>query len=546
MKNTTIYIFSLLLLLPNVWAQTINGQSFTKRADDIEKFKSVTAPDLTSSTNQKLSELKNYQHENLIKKDKLEISSWSASIEKLNNEMETISSDISLGGYSNKLNQLNEKNNEINKYEEAKKISYEIKNNINNTDRLNKYIEMIDNSKSDVFIKGVYATLPQHEKNLADQYKENTYYVIQNEGVISGRRNEIKNLQNEIDSLLKFQENKMKEFNAKKLEIDTQLSYFQKLKDIHQNQIQYNYTLPSTWQMGLFSCEAKQLPTYIRYKNFPNLVAMRTSIQAETGRSYTVHNVISLDKNSPNQLNMPYKCEKLGSFSSCLDNTEKKLCHLVEDCRMYMNIARLSYDRLKHFNDVKSFYPAEILEKRKSDFQDQNKFNVINEWQKMGKLGYLTADELYQYFNPIIEKTKNMTQSTPEAFMASIKLFINQEKIKAFNNLKSKPGYNSRSSKLTDSKNSIEYIFATIQSELETILNDDKVEARSFELCPTENEDKKIFCTNYAQFKKESSKFNEFEEIPNLTHDECPKLVFRLGEEKTKSKSIENKNAIQD
>ena len=129
--------------------------------------------------------------------------------------------------------------------------------------------------------------------------------------------------------------------------------------------------------------------------------------------------------------------------------------------------------------------------------------------------------------NPIIDVAKTIVAKTPEEYLKKMKLEIDKNQKKMIASISKLAGPKPDATKVANSKRSIDYIFVSMTSELEKILNDDTLQARAFEDCKTPVAGREIFCEENALWQERVKIFDDLHETKNLTPDECPRGVFR-------------------
>ena len=74
------------------------------------------------------------------------------------------------------------------------------------------------------------------------------------------------------------------------------------------------------------------------------------------------------------------------------------------------------------------------------------------------------------------------------------------------------------------------YIFMLqgFKSKVGELKGDYFLEMNSFKFCPGQTESTKIYCDNFSAYQKSVKKFDEVEEIENLTPNECPMINIRI------------------
>ena len=165
------------------------------------------------------------------------------------------------------------------------------------------------------------------------------------------------------------------------------------------------------------------------------------------------------------------------------------------------------------------------------EYQDVEKFNVLKGMNDSKKLGYYKLEELYSMMNPIIEMSKTLEAKTPEDYLKKIKIEIDKSKKKAIDQIMKKSGPGTSPQKMEQTKTSLNYLYTSMQTELEDILSDDVIQNRAYKNCESSEIDREKFCQASSEWRSRVKAFEPKTEITNLTPTECPRGVFRFQPE---------------
>ena len=404
-------------------------------------------------------------------------------------------------------------------YDQAKKEMEAIEKKYINSSKFTKYFELLQQGKY-TSAKIKYTLLNKEEKDIAERYEEHFNYTAREVNSQEYLKKSIKKLENEIAYTLSYPENAILKIQSADQETRRTISLFNDFKNTITRVVQFDYKLPSQWDLGLFSCEAKNKPKYLRFKNYPNLVVL--------DNEGTYNSVIKLSLDEPKKLNVVYHCSKMGSFGACLENKEKKLCRLDASCDQNLSEMEKSFDRNKAFVSIQSTMGSTILTNKKSELQDPKSINVISEFAKVNRLGFYTKDQLLNLMDPLIEKSKNIVGTNPEDFYRKLKLEITSLEKSEQVRLQKIPGFSSNKSKKADTLNALSYLIASVDGDIAKIKETDAIQEYTFKSCSSIASEFASFCQLYTSFKFKAKRFEEVEEIQNFVANECPRVVFRF------------------
>jgi hypothetical protein len=187
-----------------------------------------------------------------------------------------------------------------------------------------------------------------------------------------------------------------------------------------------------------------------------------------------------------------------------------------------------SYQRNDFFSRVRPFLGAELLGERLKDYRDEEKFNLLQAMDESKRLGYYSLEELYSMMEPMIEMSKKIEAKTPEDYLKKMKMEIEKSKKIATDQIIKKMGTGANSTKMEQTKASMNYLFTSMQTELEVILSDDVIQNRISKDCDKAESANVQFCQASSEWKDRVKVFEAKKEIKNLTPNECPRGVFRL------------------
>lgn len=356
-------------------------------------------------------------------------------------------------------------------------------------------------------IEGRYLLLSKAERESADEFKKNLYHTQREANIQESLEKELKLQASKIEEHLKFEEEKIRLAKSSEKVIESEYEKFSRhiLALDEKHQFSWNISTLNQDQLGGFSCDPKIKPKYYRFKNYPNLIAFNN------GKDYNT--IIGLDKDHPENFNQVYTCVR-GEYG-CFDKKAPALCRLDPECRIQLENAVNAF-KIDGYQTFKSPLLNEAIEKNKADnFKDGN---LINELFKEKKLSESDVKKLKELHDSVGAELKLLKNNNPEEFHKEIKKKIDS----LVETEKSNP-------KL--SKNmQIAYIFMLqgIKSKVGEFKGQYFLEMNSFKFCPGQTESSKIYCESFANYQREVSRFDDVEELENLTPNECPVISFRI------------------
>jgi hypothetical protein len=391
-----------------------------------------------------------------------------------------------------------------------------LSNNQDNSPRLKQYIQSVRDGK-DNKSKIIFFTLNQSDKLIAQEFDNANTYLIRERYMQEPLDGEIQEQKNKIESSLSYPEDTIREIKQSQNDLKAQLEIFQNLK-AELSSTQYDFKF-ETWSLGLFNCESKA--SYFRPTEFDNLIMLKNE--------NSLMSVIKIDPAQPSSFQIVYHCKKHGRFGGCLDNTQKELCRLDQQCLKSLLEMEASYKRNEVFTRLRSHLAPELLKERLKDYRNSEKFNFLQAMNDSKRLGYYNLEEIYSMMDPMIEFSKNLDANNPEDYFKKIKMELEKSKKKAMDEIVKKIGSGANPQKMDQTKTSLNYLYSSMQSEIEVILNDDVIQSRAFQSCDISGLESEKFCQASIEWKNRVSVFESQNEVKNLTPNECPRGVFRFN-----------------
>jgi hypothetical protein len=484
---------------------------FQERIKILDSYKNSETVKIQSDVDKKIKGIESYQHPNLLSYDKKIKAETLKIINDHVNAIHLESESISFFHIEKEIKKLTELKQQRQNYLDAETKKEELKNNSSNSKNLKKYMTLMEsttNTIQDAMIEGRYLLLTKEEKKIADEFKENIFHIQRENGIQKSLDKSIKEQSGKIEEALKFEEEKISLINVSQNSINKEFEKFSDhIQSLDQKQ-QFSWNISSYLtqdQMGGFSCDPKINAKYYRFKNYPNLIAFNN------GKDYKT--IISLDKENPKNFNQVYTCTQ-GAYG-CFDKKEPALCGLDPECRNLLENAVNSF-RIDGYKEFKYDLLSEAVAKNKSDqFKDGN---LINELLNEKRLSESDIKKLKELHDSIGIELKSLKNNNPEEFHKEVKKKIDG----LVDTEKSNPKF---------SKNmQLAYIFMLqgFKSKVGELKGDYFLEMNSFKFCPGQTESTKIYCDNFSAYQKSVKKFDEVEEIENLTPNECPMINIRI------------------
>jgi hypothetical protein len=518
MKNYALFLF-FITFITQAQTQPSRYADFELRIKAINKFSTEALPIIKENLIQSQLDIGKFENTNLLADDKNQKSVFLEKIANNQKLIENAEGSITTSSTKKLMTDLDKTMKEKALYDKAKKEMETIEKEYRNSPKLTKYFELLEQGKY-TSAKIKYALLNQEEKGIAERYEQHFNYTAREVNSQEYLKTSIKKLENEIAYNLSYPENAILQIQSADQETHRTISLFNDFKNTITGVVQFDYKLPSEWDLGLFSCEAKNKPKYLRFKNYPNLVVL--------DNEGTYNSVIKLSLDEPKKLDVVYHCSKMGSFGACLENKEKKLCRLDANCGQNLSEMEKAFDRNKAFVSIQSTMGSTILANKKSELQDPKSINMISEFAKINRLGFYTKDQLLNLMDPLIEKSKNIVATNPEDFYRKLKLELTSLEKSEQVRLQNIPGFSSNKSKKADTLNALSYLIASIDGDMVKIKETDAIQEFTFKSCSSIASEFASFCQLYTSFKSGAKRFEEVEEIQNFVANECPRVVFRF------------------
>jgi hypothetical protein len=511
------------------------GQTFDERIKTIQDFSENNLPTQIQETEASKNKINEFHHDHFLKKDEEEKKLYLEKANQIQNQANEFGNSFAVFSIKDKLDKYKKFQIEKSAYDEAKSKVEKANKNINYSNGLKKYIEALSNGQ---YTKANIqkALLNLNDKLLAEEYEKNLFYIQREANTYPFLLKEIKAVENQINYELSYPEKAIQSLNVLKEETKLLNSSFQKFQNSFDQIEQFDFSFKTNWDVGLFSCATKESPKYLRLKNYPDLILLTNEGNTKS--------VLKLDPKNPKQMNVIYKCKKMGMFGGCLDNKEKSLCQLDTSCMESLDLAMKSYDRKIFYPEVKNKMLETYLRDLKQTLADPNKVTILSEFEKVNRLGFYKKDELISMVENIKSVAQGFTSQTPEDFMLKLKAELtNLEKNEKLR-LSKIPGFNTTQEKTKDTLTLLTYIKTTIESTMDNILNDDEIEKFSYQQCQNGTFLAPTFCENYKTYKTKVARFSAVEEVINAVPDECPRMVFRFEKPEGTSNDLSTCKAI--
>lgn len=491
-----------------------------ERYNITQNFKNNELENIGQEIQKKKIEIENYQSSKFLKYDLAIKAKLAEELKNLETRYNEQASTINIYNARNTLNSLKKYVDEKALFDTAKSANEKLEKDRNNSNRLNKFYQALKESKY-TKAKIQYALLNPFEKLKADEFEKNNTYILQNQGNQQFLKDEIKKYKIKAIDELSKPEAAIVELKTITQEANNSYAKFQNFKKGLENNLQFDYKLPSVWDIGLFSCEEKNKPKYFRLKNYPNLVIL--------SNEGSTNSVIKLDPDHKTSLNIAYKCKKMGSFGACLDNKEKSLCQLDSECGQALSEAEGAYNQKQFFNLYQVPFATTLLNDKKKEMTAPTAVNLISEFAKQGRLGfYKSAGELFSFFDQFSEKIKSFPSSSPDDFFKKVKTEISNMEKAEKKRLASLPGFSESSEKGKQTLQLLSYALLSVQSSLEEVIDNDVLQRYAYKSCSENNSNHPDFCEKYKDYQAKADLFGPKEEIVNFVPEECPRVVFRF------------------
>lgn len=490
----------LLFIIPTLGlAQDNKLSEFNSRLEVLKEFKLTIIP-----SKEKLIEfkdkMKSYEHEKLILMDKKQIEKSLKVVDEVLSTIKHAESSFYLGSIERNINKYKELL-DFKKLYESKKEEYNKK--INSPGRSKRFKKFIEYHKNREYTKTsiAKAALFKEEKKLANEIEELSSYLAMEENLYKWNEKEIIEYQNKIEKSFKTPEGKVLDIEDALSKSAEEENIFTSIQKAHEN-LQFDVTI-SEYESGMFNCKDHNSPKIMRYKNFPNLIALETK--------GSVKSILKIDPNNPNKKEFIYACKEFSSLGGCLENRKKEICKIKSECANALEKMEKSFDLKKEFIQNKDGYLDFIINNSLYDI-DNNQGNPLYYWNEKDLLGTLKLDDLKEIMKSEFDYAKSLNPKSLNSFIDVMTKRLKKKKSQAL--YKYKTGYENKA---------MEYLYNSLVSSLEGIKNRDKLQLYIADIC-TEGE----FCKNFKDWDMSTRVFNEKEQVTNLTPEECPRIVLRF------------------
>lgn len=518
MKTLILLIFFVSFAI-NAQTSLPKYMELESRIQTVDNFQAQFLPTIKAGILSSYQEIESNTNPKFIAADKNQQANYLKRIAALKVQVESAEQSLSTSNAKAQMIKLKKAIDERNLFFDAQDAIKDLENNNRNSKKLTKYFNFLkDGNYTRAQIS--FALLNADEKDLASEYEKNHTYILRESNVQDHLRKEITTLKQKIAKDLSYPEAAVQKAQTSAEEEQLTMEQFRAFIKTIDNSIQFDYALPSTWELGLFSCESKNHPRYLRFKNFPSLVVL------DNEGSY--NSVIELSPSDPNKLSVIYHCTKMGSFGGCLENKNKKLCQLDNACAEALAELETSFDRNSFFKSIQNSMAEQILTQKKKELANPEIVTIFSELARTNRLGFYTKEESLQLIDQIIEKSKGIQSNTPEDFYKKISLELSNLEKQEKSRLKKKPGYSATNDKTKDSLRILTYLIATMKMDLEDLKNNDKLQEFSYGNCGNDEKEHLEFCQKYNSYTQKVKLFEPVEEIHNFVSEECPRLVFRF------------------
>ena len=476
------------------------SSSFLDQVKNLEKYKeSIDKKESWLESIKK--DILNYDHINMITKDKKELDQSLKNINQALIDIGDSKGSFFISKAKTQIIQLQELENFQDLYETKKKRLKEIKSNPKNSKRLKKYIKFIEDGKyTQASIAKV--TLFNKEKELASVFEDENNFIIRELNIYENNKKLIKDEIAKIKKTLSYPEKSKKVIDGAIKTGWSELSIFQSIKNAHKKP-QYDVTIKE-YESGLFNCKEQNSPQFLRYKNFPNLVALVTK--------GTVKSILNVNPNNPNEKDFAYVCQNFSTLGGCLENRKKEICKIQQTCAIALKKMEDSFVLNDKFNEYKNSY---LDFNFKNDIRDirTSEANPLHYWKQKGLLGNVDIESLLDKYANYVNYAKGYKKTS----------LANQYKHMSYKIKKDKKSALSKYSTNSKEHRALEYFYNSVDSYFKNLSNRDKLQDFVASKCSTGD-----FCDNFKTWDKATKIFDDKEEIENLTMDECPRLVLRF------------------
>ncbi|MCT4643028.1 MAG: hypothetical protein N4A33_12125 [Bacteriovoracaceae bacterium] len=495
----------LLILTFNIFAQD-NFAIYKKPLLSIESTNSKVVSSLLD-IEKEVQLIKDYKHPNFLTTDQLRKDQIVKEIEIIQKKLKSSHYFLKTKDIKSNIEQLYKAQEKKNKFLAKEQKLKEIENGMR-TKKMDKYIHFLQQGKY-LRADATKALMNNYEKIKANKYKELRSYVIRESGIQQKTEKDIIKIKQSIAQKLErpLLEVSVVQKQLKKLQV--QLEKFDNLKS-QLNQQQYQF-YANYFKSGFFSCDKESKPRVVRFKHNKNLVGL-----AQGNKIVSYFNIKQPLISQSENVNIPsyiYRCKTAGMLGGCIENTEKEICKTDPICNTKFELMEKSFH--KHFSFNKQFSKLLTFYKKEEDRQimANKKLDILNEFEKKNKLGNITRKELQHMQNSLYQYAMTVSSQDKNSFLKNVSNKMKQLKKEQLN----KKNYNQRANL------SIDYAFNNALSTLKSLQKEDFQQKYFSTECEVDD-----YCHKYKNYLDEKKKFNDYQEITNLTQDKCPQVTIRL------------------
>lgn len=495
----------LILILFSIISLSSFGQdntlAYRKRLDIIKTFK-ATIPDKEKELSDLISSIDSYEHKNMLPIDKKTLKEAKDSLE---NQLKTVShssGSLFVGSVEKKIKKLDELIEYKVSYEKKQARLKEIKNSPGLSKRFLKFIEATDGkkyTKADILQKVLF----KEEKTLANEFDELNSFLIRESNFYKHNFDEIKEQKQSLEKTITYPENAMDKIDNALLKQQEDKETFLAVKGDHKK-VQFDVTI-GEWESGLFNCKENSNAKLMRYKAFPDLFALTTNGD--------VRSILNISPNKPNSKDFVYKCSDFSMFGSCLENTKKEICKIQDECATALEKMEISFKNENEFKNRKNAYLNQLSNERAEYNNRDNAFDILDAWDEDGRLGALPREKYESMFQEMFEYANKTDFSSSQDLAKKMKSKINKQKAVLLKKYKGDE----------DTYKALEYSHNKMIGFFDKMTDVDKFQEYVANNCSSGE-----FCTNYKNWLKAASVFEQLEEVENLTEEECPRIVLRF------------------
>lgn len=493
----------------------ILSSTFVHAQDGVENFRKKLAYaknyresvlDKEKKIENLINNIKSYKNKNMISLDQKILEESVNHLEAQLKKIKKSTASLYSGSLEKKIDQLEDLKLFKNNYEKKQKRMKTIQKTPGTSKRFKNYIKStLDKKymKADLFKKSLF----KQEKMNASEFEHLNNYIVRQENIYNYNNDKIITLSKKIEKSMTYPEESIQQIDEAMLITNKEMKRFMAVKNDH-TKVQYDVTI-SEWESGLFNCKKESKAKLMRYKNFPNFIALTTK--------GNVRSILNVSADHPNTKDFVYKCSSFSMFGSCKENTKKEICKIQDECASALEKMENSFDNNKEFLKLKNKYMAYLLSQRKKSINEHKSLDILDEWDKNGQLGKIQKNEFDNIFSQMREyAAKNQFLSSKD-LTKKMKVKINKNKFKLLKKYKNDE----------QTQRAIEYSHNNMISFFESLQNRDKFQSFVATTCSSGE-----FCSRYQAWLKAASIFDEMEEVDNLTKEECPRIVLRFNSRK--------------